>query len=120
LQEAIERFGTVVAQDDKHSHSEIWREVGATYTDAGMYAEAREALERYVERRPFDPEGLYYLGTSLRKSGQHAEAHEIFERCIEAVKTMPYYRRSQVRKWRKLAQEQLAVGSRQLAVSVRQ
>jgi hypothetical protein len=32
----------------------------------------------------------------------------MFQRCIEAVKTMPYYRRSQLRKWRKLAQSQLS------------
>jgi hypothetical protein len=32
----------------------------------------------------------------------------MFRQCIEAVKTMPYYRRSQVRKWHKLAQDQLS------------
>jgi hypothetical protein len=31
------------------------------------------------------------------------EAQEMFRRCIEAVDTMPFYRRGEVRKWRKLA-----------------
>jgi tetratricopeptide (TPR) repeat protein len=108
LQEAIDHFSVVLAQDDKHAHSEIWREVGATYTIAGMQEEAREALERYIERRPFDPEGLYYLGRALKELGHPAQSQEILTRCIEAVKTMPYYRRAQVRHWRKLAQEQLS------------
>jgi tetratricopeptide (TPR) repeat protein len=108
LQEALDHFSVVLAQDDKHAHSEIWREVGATYVSAGMHAEAREALERYIDRRPFDPEGLYYLGRALKELGHSAQSQEMFTRCIEAVKTMPYYRRSQLRRWRKLAQEQLS------------
>ena len=108
LQEALDHFSIVVAQDDRHAHHEIWREIGATYVAASMHTEAREALATYVERRPFDPEGLYYLGRSLKELGHPAESHEMFQRCIEAVKTMPYYRRSQLRKWRKLAQTQLS------------
>ncbi|HEX8773465.1 MAG TPA: tetratricopeptide repeat protein [Pyrinomonadaceae bacterium] len=108
LQEALDHFAIVVSQDDRHAHHEIWREIGATYVAASMYNEAREALETYVERRPFDPEGLYYLGRSLKELGHTPESQEMFQRCIEAVKTMPYYRRSQLRKWRKLAQTQLS------------
>lgn len=108
LQEALDHFSIVVSQDDRHAHHEIWREIGATYVAASMYAEAREALAPYVERRPFDPEGLYYLGRSLKELGYLDDSQEMFHRCIEAVKTMPYYRRSQLRKWRKLAQSQLS------------
>jgi tetratricopeptide (TPR) repeat protein len=108
LQEAIDRFNIVLTQDERHSHNEIWREIGATYVAANMHDDARSALERYLERRPFDPEGLYYMGRSLQQLGQHQQAQEMFQRCIEAVQTMPSYRRSQVRKWRKLAQDQLS------------
>lgn len=108
LQEAIEYFGTVVSQDEGHARNEIWREVGATYLSANMCEEAREALERYVERRPYDPEGLFYFGQAMEKLGHKEQAQDAFNRCIEAVKTTPYYRRSQVRKWRKLAQKQLS------------
>src|SRR5262249_22607665 len=56
LQQAIEHFSKVVEQNDKHSLSEIWREIGATYMEAGMWTEAREALEKFVDRRSFDAE----------------------------------------------------------------
>src|SRR5258705_5505461 len=38
LQEAIDHFGVVLSQDDKHARNEIWREVGATYLGAKMFA----------------------------------------------------------------------------------
>ena len=65
LQDAIDHFGNVLSQDDKHARSEIWREVGVTYLDAKMFAEARDALATFVERRSYDPEGLYYYGKTL-------------------------------------------------------
>lgn len=105
--EAIEHFGVVVAENDKHASSEIWREVGATYLGAGMLEEAREALEKYLERREFDPEGLYYLGVTYMKFGRTDDARSLFQRCIESVDTMPYYRRAEVKRWNKLAQESL-------------
>ncbi|MEO6392932.1 MAG: tetratricopeptide repeat protein [Pyrinomonadaceae bacterium] len=107
-QEAIDHFSVVVAENDQYAQGEIWREVGATYLGAGMIEEARAALEKYVERRAFDPEGLYYLGETLRKLGRVDEAASMFERCLEAVKTMPNFRYSEVRRWSKLAREQLA------------
>src|SRR5262249_34306267 len=98
---------TVVSLDEKHSRSEIWREIGATYEAADMCQDARAALEKYVERRPFDPEGLYYFGKTLNRLEEAMLAREMHERCIEAVKTAPYYRRGPLRRWQKLAQEQL-------------
>jgi tetratricopeptide (TPR) repeat protein len=108
LQNAIDHFNTVVTLDEKHSQSEIWREIGETYMAAGMFEDAYSALERFIERRAYDSEGLYLLGTVAQKTGRPEKARESFERCIEASQTMPHYRyRSQMRKWRKLAQEQL-------------
>lgn len=109
LQEAIDHFGNVLSQDDKHARSEIWREVGATYLDARMFAEGREALATFVERRPYDPEGLYYYGKTLELLDDRQQAQEIFQRCIEAVKTMPHYQHGDQRKWSKLAKERLTV-----------
>jgi hypothetical protein len=107
LQDALNYFGTVLSQDDKHSRSDVWREVGATYVAANMFAEARDALATFVDRRPYDPEGLYYYGKAFEHLGEPQQAHEIFQRCIEAVKTMPHYRRG-YRKWSKLARERLS------------
>jgi len=108
LQDAIEYFSRVIELDEKHSLSEVWREIGATYVAAEMYPEAAEPLQRYVERRPYDPEGLFYYGKTLNQLGRHAEAQEMFRNCIEAVKTMPSYRRSQMSKWKNLAESQLS------------
>jgi hypothetical protein len=108
LQDAIDHFSHVIDQDEKHARSEIWREVGVTYLEAKMFAEAREALATFVERRSYDPEGLYYYGKTLEQLDDPAQAREIFQRCIEAVKTMPHYRRGD-RKWSKLAKERLTV-----------
>jgi tetratricopeptide (TPR) repeat protein len=107
LQDAINYFSIVLEQDEKHSHSEIWREIGATYLAASMFADAKDALEKFIDRRPYDPEGLYYLGKTLEQLEQRDEAREVFNRCIEAVKTMPSYRYREHRKWDKLAKEQL-------------
>jgi hypothetical protein len=108
LQDAIDRFGVVLGLDDKHSHSEVWREVGATYLAAGMFTEAREALETFVELRAYDPEGLFHYGKTLEQLGEQQQAREVFARCMEAVKTMPHYRYGDHRKWQKLAKERLA------------
>src|SRR5262249_9116713 len=67
LQDAINYFSVVLEQDDKHAHSEIWREVGATYLAASMCADAQEALAKFINRRPYDPEGLYYYGKTLEQ-----------------------------------------------------
>src|SRR5258707_15407552 len=53
LQEAINHFGVVLGQDDRHAQSEVWREVGATYLGANMFAEAKDALESFIERRAY-------------------------------------------------------------------
>jgi len=108
LQEAINHFGVVLEQDDKHSHSEIWREIGATYLAASMFAEAKDALAKFIDRRPYDPEGLYYYGKTLEQLEQRNEAREVFARCVEAVNTMPSYRYREQRKWDKLARDRLS------------
>ena len=107
LQDAIQHFSHVVAHDEKYRQSEIWREIGATYLAAGMYEEAKTELEKYCERRPFDPEGLFHLAETLSQRGDTNRAQELYRQCVEAVKTMPYYRRSEVSKWSKLAQAKL-------------
>jgi tetratricopeptide (TPR) repeat protein len=107
LQDAINYFSIVLEQDEKHSHSEIWREIGATYFAASMFGEAKDALEKFIERRPYDPEGLYYYGKTLEQLERRHEARDVFNRCVEAVKTMPSYRYREHRKWDKLAREQL-------------
>ncbi len=107
LQDAINHFSVVLDQDEKHAHSEIWREIGVTYLAASMFGEAKDALEKFIDRRSYDPEGLYYYGKTLEQLERRDEAREVFNRCVEAVKTMPSYRYREHRRWDKLAREQL-------------
>ena len=107
LSEAIRHFSIVVEQNDKHALSEIWREIGATYLAANMLTEAREALEKYVERRSADAEGLYHLGKVLKAQGETERAREMFRQAIESAQTSPDYRRRELRYWSKLAQKEI-------------
>jgi len=107
LQKALDHFAIVVEQNDKFRLSEIWREIGATYLDAGMLAEAYEPLEKFVERRNVDPEGLYYFGKLLKAKGDEARAREMFESAIESARTSPYFRSRQLGQWAKLAEREL-------------
>lgn len=107
LQQALDHFSVVVEQNDKHSVSEVWREIGATYLEAGMAAEARDALDKFIERRSFDPEGLYYMGMVLKSVGDEEAARGKFAEAIEAAKNVPSYQRRDASNWRKLAQKEL-------------
>jgi tetratricopeptide (TPR) repeat protein len=107
LQQALNHFSKVVEQNDKHAVSEIWREIGATYLAANMLGEARDALEKYVERRSVDPEGLYYLGKVLKAQGENERAREMFRQAIESAQTSPDYRRRELRYWSKLAEKEI-------------
>ncbi|CAA9425066.1 MAG: hypothetical protein AVDCRST_MAG74-3273 [uncultured Pyrinomonadaceae bacterium] len=107
LQKALNHFSVVVEQNDKHALSEIWREIGATYLAANMLDEAREALEKFVERRAFDPEGLYYLGSVFKAQGESDKARETFDQAIESARGSPDFRRRELRHWSKLAQKEI-------------
>jgi len=107
LQQALNYFAVVVEQDDKYSLNEIWREIGATYLTANMYKEASDALEKYVDRRPVDPEGLYYFGKALKGQGNNDRAREMFEQAVDSVNSSPDYRRRDIQKWRKLAEKEI-------------
>ena len=107
LQKALNYLAIVVEQDDKYSLNEIWREIGATYLAAEMFNEACDALEKYVERRPVDPEGLYFFGNALKGQGNADRAREMFEQAVDSVNSSPAYRRREIQKWRKLAEKEI-------------
>ncbi|MEO8572702.1 MAG: tetratricopeptide repeat protein [Pyrinomonadaceae bacterium] len=107
LQKALDHFAIVVEQDDKYALNEIWREIGVTYLDANMYNEATDALEKFVDRRPVDPEGLYYLGRALKADGNSDRAREMFEQAIDSVNISPAYRQREIRKWKKMAEKEI-------------
>jgi tetratricopeptide (TPR) repeat protein len=105
LPEAITHFGEVVARDDAHAQHEVWREVGATYLAAGQFADARDALERFLDRRPSDPEALYLMGRAAAGLGDTGAAKHWMERCVEAVRTAPAYKYRADKRWLNEAQQ---------------
>ena len=107
LNDALAEFQIVLDQDEKHHQSEILRELGALYNSARQFEDARQELARYVERRPYDPEGLCYYGQSLEGLGRFAEAPEIYAQAAEAARTAPPYLRRSAAKWSRLAQKQI-------------
>lgn len=107
LQVALDHFTVVAEQNDKYALSEIWREIGATYLDAGMLEAARETLENFVERRATDAEGLYYLGKILKAQNENEKANEYFRQAVESARNSTGARRRDARHWGKLAQKEL-------------
>ncbi len=103
--DAIRNFEQVVARDPAHSTYEIWREVGATYVAAGQFEDAQGALERFLDRRESDPEGLYLMGRAQAGLGHSREAASMMEACINAVKTSPAYKYRLEKRWLNEAQQ---------------
>ena len=103
--DAIKNFEQVVARDISHSQHEVWREVGATYLTAGQAEDARNALERFLDSRPSDPEGLYLMGRAYAALGQRREAASSMQACIDAVKTAPAYKYRADKRWLNEAQQ---------------
>jgi tetratricopeptide (TPR) repeat protein len=103
--DAVKNFEQVVSRDPAHSQHEIWREVGATYNAAGQYEDARDALERFLEHRPSDPEALYLMGRAHAGLGHQREAASSMQACIEAVKTAPAYKYRADKRWLNEAQQ---------------
>jgi len=118
LPEAIGHFEEVVQRDQSHAQNEIWREIGATYIAAGQYSDARDALEKFLDRRPNDPEGLYLIGRAHAGLGDNQEAASSMQACIEAVKTAPAYKYRTEKRWLHEAQQFLK-GARRQAVGTR-
>jgi tetratricopeptide (TPR) repeat protein len=105
LPEAISHFGEVVTRAPQHAQYEIWREIGATYLSAGQFDDALDALERYLEQRPSDPEALYLKGRALAGAGRQREAAEAMRACIEAVQTAPAFKYRADKRWLNEAQQ---------------
>lgn len=119
LAEAISHFEEVVQRDQFHAQNEIWREIGATYIAAGQYTDGRDALQKFLDRRENDPQGLYLMGRAHAGLGDQREAASSMQACIDAVKTAPAYKYRTEKRWLHEAQQflkgkkQEAVGSRQ-------
>jgi Tfp pilus assembly protein PilF len=107
-EEALAHLERVLERDPRHARHEAWREAGAVYVATEHFEHARTVLARFVENRPYDPEGLYLLGTALARLGDVPGAADAFTRCAEAAGTAPEYRRRELRSFRQRAEQALA------------
>jgi tetratricopeptide (TPR) repeat protein len=105
LKDALGYFQTVVNLDERHSQSEILRELGGLYVTAKQFEVARGELATYLERRPYDSEGLVYYGQALAGLGRTEEAREAWRRAVEAANTAPAYLRRNAAKWARMAKK---------------
>jgi hypothetical protein len=105
--EAIIWLRKAAALNDKCCSHEVWRELGVAYLQSGLLAEAHDALDEYVRRRPYDPAGLYWQGKTLAALERLEEARESLRGCEESVDTMPPHLRRQHGKWKSLASTEL-------------
>jgi tetratricopeptide (TPR) repeat protein len=106
LKDALGFFQTVVNLDERHNQSEILRELGALYVEARQFEDARNELAEYVERRPYDAEGLFHYGQALEGLGRMKEACAAYERSFEAAAVAPAYLRRTAGRWGRLARKQ--------------
>ena len=111
LADAVQHFEQVVSRNRAHAQHEIWREVGATYIEAGQFGDARDALEQFLESRPSDPEALYLMGRAHAGLGHPREATSAMQACIDAVKTAPAYKYRADKRWLNEAQQFLRTQS---------
>jgi hypothetical protein len=107
MAEALPHLVAAHALDPKHCSSEVWRDLGATNLELGNTELARTQLETYVERREYDPQGLYWLGRTYKALNRSADARAAFERAIEAAKTAPRHLRRQTAKWNSQSSSEL-------------
>ena len=105
--DAIRNLEVAAKLDEKLAQNEVWRELGAAYLAASRPEDAASVLAKFIDRRPYDPEGLYWYGLALKQLNRSEQAREMFERCIEAVTTMPSHRRAQVRQWGSRSRKEL-------------
>lgn len=104
LPDAINHFDAVVRHNPAHSQSEVWREIGHAYFQAGQYEDARGAFERFIDKRPSDAEGRYRYGLTLYQMGRREDAASEMQACIEAVRTSPAYKYRAEKHWASEAQ----------------
>ena len=95
------------AIDPKLASHQVWRELGAVALASGANTEALAHLDRYVNVREYDPEGLVLYGRALRSLQRPQEARAAFEKAIEAVRTAPRFRRAELGPWEKQARQEL-------------
>lgn len=104
---ALTHLAEAYRLDPKLSSHEVIRDLGATNLELGNVPLALQQLEYYVERREYDPQGLYWLGRAYKALNRSEDAKTAFERAIDAARTAPAHLRRQAAKWGSQARSEL-------------
>lgn len=107
FQDALQHLTAAYALNPKLSSGEVLRDLGATNLELGNTQLALEQLEPYIDRREYDPQGLYWLGRVYKALHRPADARGMLQRAVEAAQTAPPHLRRQAAKWRSLAASEL-------------
>ena len=95
-----DRLLEAVRKDDAHfSHSRIDLELGRGRLNAGRFAEAKDALERFVATRAATVEGQVLLGRVLSKLGDPAGCKEAYNAAWRAYQEAPSFIKRRERWW---------------------
>jgi hypothetical protein len=106
-QDARRHFAATLALNDKHASSEAWRGLGTADFQVGKTEQALAELQKYTDRREFDPEGQYWLGETFKKLGRIPEARAAFQLAVEGARTAPSHRRRYTSAWGRQANAEL-------------
>src|SRR5713101_6133577 len=81
LDEAIDRLLGVVAEDDQDSDALAF--LGVAYSQRGMHAEAKRALQTAVHLRPQEARYHFNLGVALEQAGEWSIATAAYRRVLQ-------------------------------------
>ena len=107
INDALAHLETVLRQDEKHSLSEIHRELGAVYLALGRLDDARpRTVDLRTAARVRSRRSLLLRTSSANVWATRAAARTLYLRAVEAARTAPRYRRRFTARWSRLAQKQ--------------
>jgi len=78
------------------------KSAGIAEYQLGNNQQARQVLQQVLERKPFDPDALYYMGRIVHDEGFQEQAIYYYQCCIDAD---PSYTAAQ--EWLTKAQEEI-------------
>jgi hypothetical protein len=97
----------VLDQDENHHQSEILRELGALYLDAGQFRGCVAGTMPFMWSAGPTTRRDCTMRARLGGLGRNEEAVSMYRRAVEAARSAPRYLQRSVAKWSRLAQKAL-------------
>jgi tetratricopeptide (TPR) repeat protein len=97
--EALEAYEATYRLSPEFGQGDIFREVGKGYLHAGQLSKACEFLRYFLDRRPSDPEGRYWLAVALGKTDDVEGMRAQLRLVLEQARSSPRFFRRENREW---------------------